>query len=128
MMPILHIKALGQSDPLRITPALKATSVAISDVYGCSPEHVWVTWQEIQPGLYVEGEKSVDIQPENTHPPICELICFEGKSSDEIEKVLSITASTLSRELGIENNIFITYREVKSGQVIAGNGIVTKKN
>lgn len=127
-MPILHIKALPQSESARIGPALKRTTVAISEIYGCSPSNVWATWDEVTPGWYVEGENEASIQSKNTHPPICELICFEGKSPQVIEKVLEIAASTLSKELGIENNIFMTYREAKSGQVIAGNGIVRKKN
>lgn len=126
-MPILHIRALPQKDSSKITPALKKTSIAISEVYGCSPQNVWATWEEIKPGFYVEGENDESIQPKETHPPICELICFEGKDSQEIEEVLSIAAKTLSSELGIPDNIFITYREAKSGEVVAGKGIVRKR-
>lgn len=120
------MRALPQKVGVDIQSALKKTAVAISEVYGCDPKHVWATWQEIQPRLYVEGTNSEDIQPEHTHPPIGELICFEGKSQDAIEKVLLVAASTLSKELNIPDNIFITYREAKSGQVVAGNGVVRK--
>ena len=126
-MPILHIRALPQKSPERVQPALKKTCAAIAEVYGCKPEQVWATWEEIKPGLYVEGVTDADTQPEFTHPPIAQLTCFEGKSSDDIERVLSVAASSLSNELGIGNNIFMTYIEAKSGQVIAGNGIVRKK-
>ena len=122
------MRALPQKDSTKITPALKKTTIAISEVYGCSPQHVWATWEEIKPGFYVEGEVDSGEQPDKTHPPICELICFEGKSPEEIEKVLSVAAKTLSSELDIPENIFMTYREAKSGQVIAGNGIVRKKS
>lgn len=126
-MPILQIKALPQKDQTKVTPALKKTAKAISEAYNCSPEQVWVTWTELSSGHYVEGTTDSDQQPDSTHPPICELLCFEGKSSEEIEDILSKAAKTLSKELGIPNNIFMTYREAKSGQVIAGNGIVRKK-
>ncbi len=96
------------------------------DVYGCKPEQVWATWEEIKPGFFVEGANSVDQQPATTHPPVGELICFEGKSADVLEKVLIAAGTVLSRELGIPGNIFITYREAKSGQVIAGNGIIRR--
>ena len=127
-MPILQIKALPQEDPSRIRMAIKKTAIAISKSYGCLPENVWVAWQEIKADFYVEGEIGAQKQPRDTHPPICELICFEGKSSDEIEIILSTAAQTLSSELDIHDNIFITYREAKSGQVIAGNGILKKNN
>lgn len=126
-MPILQVRALPQKDPSKIKTALKETCVAIAEVYGCQPHHVWATWEEIKPGYYVEGQSEANKQPENTHPPICRLICFEGKNSEEIEKVLETASSTLSKLLGIEDNIFMTYHAAKSGQVIAGNGIVRKK-
>lgn len=125
-MPVLNIRALPQKENVDIKSALKKTTIAIAEAYGCDPKHVWVTWQELSSGFYVEGNNSEDSQPENTHPPIGELICFEGKSSEDIEKVLQAAATTLSKELGIPNNIFITYREAKSGQVVAGNGVVRK--
>lgn len=125
-MPILNIRALPQKNEADITTALKKTAVAISEVYGCDPKHVWATWSTLQPGFYIEGEKSADHQPDHSHPPLGELICFEGKSPETIEKVLIVAASTLSQELKIPNNIFISYREAKSGQVIAGDGVIKK--
>lgn len=127
-MPILHVRALPQKDSSKITAALKKTTVAISEVYGCSPQQVWATWEEIKTGWYVEGESEASMQPGETHPPIGELTCFEGRSAKEIEKLLVVASSTLTKELGIEDNIFISYKEAKPGQVIAGNGIVRKKN
>jgi len=115
---------LPQTNPSKITPALKKTTVAISEIYGCSPAHVWATWEEIKPNCYIEGGVESDRQSESTHPPICELICFEGKSPEEIEKILLVAAVTLSNELGIPNNIFMTYKELKAGQVIAGDGVL----
>lgn len=125
-MPILSVKALPQKDSGKIESALKKTTVAISEVYGCKPSQLWATWQELDSRWYVEGEDSVQYQPNSSHPPICELLCFEGKSSIEIEKLLEVTAKTLSSELEIPNNIFITYKEARSGEVITGNGIVRK--
>jgi phenylpyruvate tautomerase PptA (4-oxalocrotonate tautomerase family) len=123
-MPILHVKALPQQKQFNISEVLKKTTLAISEAYGCAPQQVWATWEEIPPDHYVEGDISRDAQPETTHPPIAELICFEGKDASTIETVLSVAAKTLSEGLGIPNNIFIRYSEAKSGQVIAGNGIV----
>lgn len=125
-MTVLNIRALPQKDGVDIQSALKKTTVSISEAYGCDPQKVWATWDEIQTGFYIEGTESADKQPEQSHPPIGELICFEGKPAEVIEKVLLAAATTLSRELNIPGNIFITYREAKSGQVIAGNGVVRK--
>lgn len=123
-MPILSIKALPQKNPRLAEQALKKTCLAIAEAYGCPPENVWGTWQELKPGFYVEGENRADLQPEQSHPPIGELLCFEGKAADVIEKVLLAAGQTLSRELGIPGNIFIRYEEAKSGMVIAGDGVI----
>lgn len=126
-MPILNVRALPQKDPKRVEAALKKTCIAIAEAYGCNPENVWGTWHEIPPGFYVEGQNRADVQPEESHPPIGQLLCFEGKSLEVVEKVLLAASQTLSRELGIPGNIFISYEEAKSGFVIAGNGIIRLK-
>lgn len=126
-MPLLQIRALPQKNKDKIQPALKKTCKAIADFCKCDPCHVWATWEEIEGGLYVEGELSSHIQPSETHPPLAQLTCFEGLSDQEIEELLKLASTTLSQALGLGNNIFMTYHEARSGQVIAGNGIVRKK-
>ena len=125
-MPILQIRALPQKDPSQVQDAMKATCVVIAEVYGCASEQVWATWETIEPGLYVEGETAADEQPAASHPPIARLVCFEGKSSEAIERLLSTAADTLSKALGMPGNIFMEYHEAKSGRVIAGDGVVRK--
>lgn len=125
-MPILEIKGLPQKDPKKIKIALKKVTMAIAETYGCKPNQVWATWEELTPGYYFEGSTCAEIQPDHTHPPIAKLTCFEGKSPLEIEKTLKVAANTLSVELGIPNNIFMTFQEALSGRVISGNGIVRK--
>jgi hypothetical protein len=126
-MPILHVRALPQKKPERVAHALKQTAQAIADAYDCPVEHVWVTWEDIKPGFYLEGNRIPQEQPESTHPPIAQLICFEGKHPEQIEAVLVAAARALGEGLGIPGNIFMSYLEVRSGQVIAGNGIVRKE-
>jgi hypothetical protein len=125
-MPVLHVRALPQPDPSLVKPALKKTCLAIADIYRCPPGQVWATWEEIRPGWYVEGSNGGTMQPPLSHPPICQLICFEGKSPEEIEEILLVAAKTLSTALNIADNIFMTYLEAKGGMTIAGNGIVRR--
>jgi hypothetical protein len=99
----------------------------IAAAYGCQPEQVWGIWNEIRPRFYVEGNKDAETQPKKTHPPVGRLICYEGKDPETIERVLQTAASTLAESPGIPGNIFIMYDEAKSGEVIAGDGIVRKK-
>lgn len=101
-------------------------AAAVAAAYGCAASQVWVTWEEIAPGRYVEGPRPASLQPEGTHPPIVEVLCFEGKSPAVKEAVLTAAAKALTTALGIPGNVFITYREAKSGEVMAGDGIVRR--
>lgn len=125
-MPILNVIGLAQKNPKQIKSALKNAAIAISKVYECAPDQVWATWQEITPGFYTEGLNTADSQPKDTHPPIATLTCFEGKPDKVIEALLLATSKALCDSLDLNNNIFITYNEAKSGKVIAGNGIIKK--
>ena len=125
-MPILHVRALPQKDNSKIKPALRKTCAAIAEFYKCDPSQVWATWEEIPAGWYIEGTQDMDLQPESTHPPIAQLMCFEGSSPEQVEGLLEVASRTLSEALGLGNNIFMTYHEAKSGQVVAGNGVVRK--
>jgi phenylpyruvate tautomerase PptA (4-oxalocrotonate tautomerase family) len=127
-MPILEVKALPQRSSETVTKALQTTCLALAEVCGCHPNQVWATWEEIRPGCYVEGDSPANSQPKGTHPPIATLTAFEGKSPEQIEKILRVAAKTLSSSLGIPNNIFMTYVEARSGRVIAGDGVVRKKS
>lgn len=127
-MPILHVRALPQKYPTKINGALKNTCLAIAEFYKCDPSQVWATWEEIRPGWYVEGDKDFNVQPNESHPPIAQLTCFEGLTDQRVEELLKIASSTLSENLDIGDNIFMTYYEAKSGKVVAGNGIVRRKS
>lgn len=125
-MPILRIDALPQKDPDKINDALKKTCCAIAEAYGCEPEQVWGIWNEIKPGYFVEGNNEAELQPQSTHPPVGRLICFEGRSPEQVEKTLLAAAKTLSSSLGITDNVFIKYDEAASGKVVAGNGVIRR--
>ncbi|MEZ5731341.1 MAG: hypothetical protein R3D97_03335 [Paracoccaceae bacterium] len=125
-MPVLEVRALPQPDETRIGPALTAACTAIAAAYGCASRQVWATWDQIAPGRYVEGDVAADMQPALSHPPICRLICFEGKDAATIERTLIAATEALSDALGIPGNIFIEYVEVASGRIVAGAGILRR--
>ncbi len=125
-MPVLDIRALPQEDPSRIPDALSAACRAVAEVYGCAPRQVWAIWTEIPAGHYVEGDVAANFQPKDSHPPIVRLLCFEGQRPETIARLLEAAADALCDALDLPGNIFIEYSEGKSGQIIAGNGIVRR--
>lgn len=125
-MPILKIQTLPLEDKKLRVIASEKMAKALAKEYGCDERQVWVLWQEIAPGSYFEGGSPGFELSKDTHPPICELTCFEGKSESEIKTLLEVTAKNLTEALNIPGNIFLTYREEKSGKVIAGNGVIRR--
>ncbi len=125
-MPILEISALRPTHDVDVPAALTKINLAIAEAYGCDPRHCWATVTWLEPGHYAEGDVAADTQPEATHPPIARLTCFEGKSAEQIELVLLAASRAMSDALGLGDNVFITYFEAKSRQVVAGNGVVRK--
>ena len=105
-MPILRIEALPQKPGVDLKKAMHRTCVELAKIYECKPEQVWAIWCPIQSGHFFEGENSEDIQPDQTHSPVVNLICFEGKSPEIIEKMLEVGSKVLSEELQIPGNIF----------------------
>lgn len=126
-MPIINISALPQKENVDISAALKETFLRVAEVFSLEPHQVWANYQEIKPGHYVEGNTEAHIQPVGTHPPIVELIAFEGRDNNIIEKALITVAETLTKSLEIPENIFLTYKEASSGKVYTGGSLRYKK-
>lgn len=126
VLPILHVRALPQADTTLIKPALKKACIAIADIYRCSVDQVTATWEEVKPGWFIEGARSAPAQQPTTHAPIAELICFEGRTQEEIEEMLLVTSRILSQTLNLGENIFVRYVEYRTGQAVNGSAIVRK--
>lgn len=123
-MPILEIKALPQKPDIDVTACLKAICCAVADAVSIPRNHIWGTWESIKPGHYVEGDKSADVQMRSTHPPLVNVIAFEGRSQEDIETMIFATAKAVAQALAIApENVFLTYTEVKSGKVFTGGKI-----
>lgn len=89
-----------------------------------SENQVWATWVTIAPGNYVEGSIAEEKQPTLTHPPIVNLLAFEGRPQSLIEQVIRKAAEILSSELELESgNIYMTYTETRSGRTYVGGNL-----
>ena len=126
-MPIILVKGLPQKSGVDVRVALKETCTRLAEMMDIPKRQVWGTWEDIEPGSYVEGDVAADTQPENSHPPIVNVIAFEGRSPDLIRRALNCVAESLGEKLGVGENIFIRYTEAKSGRVWDGGRIVESK-
>lgn len=124
-MPVISIKSLPFINEVNISEILKKLNTETAKAIGYEPHHIWSFWEFIKPHNYAVGDKTSGTTTENTHSPIVNVISFEGKSKDHIEKMLKTIAVVLSEELKIDiGNIFITYSEASSGRVFDGGSII----
>ena len=120
-MPIFEIKALPQKKDIDPQVVMKKLCQEIAALMKLSENQVWAIWEPILPGHYVEGGNSAELQPESTHPPIVNLISFEGRPEQLMERVIVKTAEVLSRELKLENgNVYVQFSETRSGRTFVG--------
>ncbi|MBI4242518.1 MAG: hypothetical protein HY606_00360 [Planctomycetes bacterium] len=127
-MPIIQIQSLPQKPSIIRDNAIRKLCTEVSKQCGIPEKNVWATWEIMEPRNYTEGDQLADEQPEQTHPPIVNVIVFEGATQEKIEKMLKSIADTLCKELKLaEGNVFIRYTQVKSGMIYSGGEIVYKQ-
>lgn len=126
-MPIFEIKALPQKQGVNQHAVMKKLCQEIAALMKLPEHQVWATWQPIAPGNYVEGGKGAEVQPESTHPPIVNLIAFEGRPESLMEQVIIRAADILSSELKLERgNVYLQFSETKSGRTYTGGELRRK--
>lgn len=127
-MPVISIRSLPFEKNIDIPFILLKINENASIATGIEVNHIWSYWDFIKSGHYASGSDIADFTGSSKHSPIVEVISFEGKPKDSVEALLTSIAETISTETGIDiGNIFITYREVRSGEVFDGGEIVRKK-
>jgi phenylpyruvate tautomerase PptA (4-oxalocrotonate tautomerase family) len=123
-MPIITINALPQPETADIPDVIKRVSIAVAEAMNIDPKLVWTTWQTIEPNHYTEGQNPAAEQQHDTHPPIVNLLAFEGRPTETIERAILAIAETLCQALNLEpGNAFITFTEAKSGWTYMGEEI-----
>jgi phenylpyruvate tautomerase PptA (4-oxalocrotonate tautomerase family) len=127
-VPIVRISALPQPGGVEPERALAAVTHALADLLGEEPSGSWATWTEIPPGRYAEGGDAPALQPAATHPPLVDVIAFEGRPPDVVERMLTTVAEALERELGLgRGNVFVRYVEATDGRLYTGGSVVRRQ-
>jgi phenylpyruvate tautomerase PptA (4-oxalocrotonate tautomerase family) len=125
-VPVVRISALPQRGGHLPERALTAVTHALAELLGEEPSGSWATWHEIPPGRYAEGGDAPAFQPAATHPPLVELVAFEGRAPELVQRMLETVAEVLARELELEaGNVFVRYVEVSGGRLFTGGSVVS---
>src|SRR6478672_6525131 len=100
-MPVIEIKSLPANASTDVSETLKSLCTEVAREMDLPARTVWATWETLEPGGYAEGSSAPQSQPEDTHGPLVNIIAFEGRTPEMIERVLHRTASVLTREMGL---------------------------
>ena len=124
-MPILQVTALPQPLQVDLGDAATALAHAAAAALGEPPNHVWVTWQTVEPGLYSEGGDAPLVQPRSTHPPIVRILAATGRPAELVERVLIGVAEAIVRELVLApGNAFVHWETLPTSTVYTGGQLV----
>ncbi len=127
-MPVIQIKSLPQDNGIDTRVILKKICCRVADDLKVPKHQVWGTWEILASGNYVEGDSAPPLQPKATHPPIVNVIAFEGRSQNQINGMLRVIADELCQELKMNSgNAFITFTEAHSGRVYTGGELRFRK-
>jgi hypothetical protein len=122
---VIQVRALPQQQGVDIGAAAVAVTVSVATELGEEPRGTWVAWQTIEPGGYTEGDEAPDFQPRATHPPLVEVVAFEGRPPELVERVLVAVAETLAAALRLEpGNVFVRWVEATGGRLYTGGRVV----
>ena len=120
-MPVIHAKLLPQRPGIDVANVMHSAGRRVAGIVGVPERAVWTTWEYLPPAQYAEGGVCAGEQPRGTHPPLVDLMLFEGRSADKLEEAILAIVEELTRGLQLdEGNVFVAYRELRSGRVFTG--------
>lgn len=126
-MPVIEVSALPQREGVDAATAAAAVSEAVAKLLGEEPRGTWVVWRTIEPGTYAEGDQAPAVQPAATHPPLVQVVAYEGRPPELVERILVAVAETIARELRLEHgNVFVRWVEATAGRLYTGGRLAGK--
>jgi len=124
-MPFIFVKSLPFDGSFDASAVVEAVTMDFAEGTGTAPEHVTVIWELLPKGHYAVAGQAMEHQPQSSHPLLVEILAPDFNSADEIEKMLSTAASSISKRARVPiANIFINHRSAHAGMVFDAGEIV----
>ena len=121
-MPVIHVAALPQGEAVDLERVAGELAARAGAALGCPPGHVWVTWRTLD--AYAEGDETTREARAGTHPPVAEILAYEGRDDAAVRRALEAVADALVELLGREpGSAFVHYTELKAGRVYTGGAV-----
>jgi phenylpyruvate tautomerase PptA (4-oxalocrotonate tautomerase family) len=117
-MPLVNILSLPPSDPRVIEPLLAEIRDRGALAFHCAPENIWVTFQALPSGHYVQGDSRAEHPDGQTHPPLVILRAQTGRSAAQRDGLVRAIGDALARAFQIPAaQVWIHYQEMNPADV-----------
>ena len=121
VVPVIEVTALPQADGVDVSATAAAVTRTVAGALGEEPRGTCVVWRTVDARGYSEGGDAPAVQPAATHPPLVEVIAYEGRPADLIGRILVAVADTLAGELRLDaGNVFVRWIEAAPGRLYTG--------
>jgi phenylpyruvate tautomerase PptA (4-oxalocrotonate tautomerase family) len=124
-VPVIEVTALPQADGIDVSAVAASVTRVVAAVVDEEPRGTWVVWRTLGAGEYSEGGEAPAAQPSSTHPPLVEVVGYEGRPPELVEQVLVAVADTLADELRLDRgNVFVRWVDATAGRLYTGGYVV----
>lgn len=124
-MPFVHIRALPQPKEVNIPEILNRICIELGKVIDLPSDETCATWETVQ--FFAHGESVLETQQSESHPLLVDLLAFEGRSPEKIDRMIECVALVVAEGSQISiKNVFVNYREANWNRVFAEGEVVKR--
>ena len=123
-MPTIRIQALSPTN-YDIGTLLTECTAAAAKALDIPPDWIWALFQPVAVGEYAEGARLWNAEETRDAAVLISITALEGRTEQLKAAVLTATATTTARYLGIPlDKVFAEYRDIPKGHAFSGGEIV----
>ena len=113
-MPLVTIQSLPPRDQWTISTMLADVRDSGAAALRCLPDNIWVLFQPVQAGHYLQGGEPAMGLRNDSHPPIVIVRAQVGRTKEEKERLVVSVVSAVARGLSVpEKNVWVHYQEME---------------
>ncbi len=117
-MPLVTIKSLPPVDPTAIARLLTDVRDVGAAALRCATSNIWVMFEALPPGSYLQGDAPATTLQATTHPPVVIVRAQAGRSTAERDAFAAAVAAAVGRALGVPaENVWLHYQEMRPQDV-----------